>query len=62
MLDADLAKLYGVRTAALNQAVKRNMDRFPEDFANQLTAQEFKSLMSHSVTSNTGRGGRTKPP
>ncbi len=62
MLDADLANLYGVRTAALNQAVKRNMDRFPEDFAYQLTQQEFTALMSQSVISKTGRGGRTKPP
>jgi hypothetical protein len=37
MLDSDLARLYGVRTAALNQAVRRNADRFPEDFAYQLT-------------------------
>lgn len=62
MLDSDLAKLYGVRTAALNQAVKRNMDRFPEDFAYQMTQQEFTALMSQSVISKTGRGGRTKPP
>ena len=40
MLDADLAELYGVPTKALNQAVKRNIDRFPEDFMFQLTNQE----------------------
>jgi hypothetical protein len=62
MFDFDLARLYGVRTAALNQAVKRNLDRFPEDFAFQLTAQEFVALMSQTVTSKAGRGGRTKRP
>lgn len=62
MLDSDLAKLYGVRTSALNQAVKRNSERFPEDFAYQLTQQEFTALMSQIVTSKSGRGGRTKPP
>ncbi len=62
MLDSDLAKLYDVRTAALNQAVKRNGDRFPEDFAFQLRRQEFTALKSQIVTSKKGRGGRTKPP
>lgn len=62
MLDADLARLYGVSTAALNQAVKRNADRFPEDFAYQLTQQEFVALISQNVISKSGRGGRTKPP
>jgi hypothetical protein len=62
MLDSELADLYGVTTTALNQAVKRNADRFPEDFAYQLTRQEFTSLMSQNVTSKTGRGGRTKVP
>jgi hypothetical protein len=42
MLDADLALLYGVETRALNQAVKRNLDRFPDDFAFQLTAQRLR--------------------
>lgn len=51
ILDADLAKLYGVMTKAFNQAVKRNADRFPEDFAFQLTASELKVLRSHIVTS-----------
>ncbi len=41
MLDSDLAEHYGVTTAALNQAVKRNVERFPADFAFQLTQQEF---------------------
>jgi hypothetical protein len=62
MLDADLAQFYEVTTAALNQAVKRNAERFPEDFAFQLTQQEFTALISQSVTSNTGRGGRRKRP
>jgi hypothetical protein len=53
MLDADLAKLYGVSTKALNQALRRNRARFPEDFVFQLTAQEFAILRSQFVTSNT---------
>lgn len=49
MLDSDLAKLYGVTTAAFNQAVKRNSDRFPTDFMFQLTAEEIQSLRSQYV-------------
>lgn len=62
MLDSDLADLYGVTTSALNQAVKRNNERFPEDFAYQLTKQEFAALKSQNVTSKGGRGGRMKLP
>lgn len=62
MLDSELAELYGITTAALNQAVDRNLDRFPEDFAYQLTKDEFATLISQSVISKTGRGGRQKPP
>jgi hypothetical protein len=62
MLDSDLARLYGVTTSALNQAVKRNPERFPRDFAYQLTGSEFAELKSQSVTSKTRRGGRTKLP
>ncbi len=62
ILDSDLAELYGVTTAALNQAVKRNIGRFPEDFAFQLAEDEFASLISQIVTSKTGRGGRRKLP
>jgi ORF6N domain len=62
MLDSDLAELYDVRTSALNQQVTRNMDRFPEDFAFRLAAEEFEALMSQIVTSNPGRGGRRKLP
>jgi hypothetical protein len=49
MIDSDLAKLYRVTTAAFNQAVKRNNDRFPSDFMFQLTSEEAKSLRSQSV-------------
>jgi hypothetical protein len=52
ILDADLAKLYGVSTKAFNQAVKRNAERFPEDFAFQLTSAELVRSRSQSVTSN----------
>jgi hypothetical protein len=62
MLDADLAQLYGVTTKALNQAVKRNRDRFPPDFAFLLNRQEVTALKSQFVTSNIGRGGRRKLP
>ena len=60
MLDQDLAELYGVATKVLTQAVKRNADRFPEDFMFQLTKQEFSDLRSQFVTSNWG--GRRYPP
>ena len=62
MLDADLAELYGVQTKALNQAVKRNAERFPDDFAFQLTQQEVTNLKSQFVTSSEGYGGRRKLP
>jgi hypothetical protein len=62
MLDFDLAELYGVETRSLNQAVTRNIDSFPEDFASQFTREEFNALMSQIVISNTGRGGRRKLP
>ena len=55
MLDCDLAELYGVETRVLNQAVKRNEERFPQDFKFQLTKDEC--LRSQIVTSNEGRGG-----
>jgi hypothetical protein len=54
LLDSALASLYGVATYAVNQAVKRNSDRFPEDFAFQLTRSEFDSLKSQTVTSSWG--------
>jgi hypothetical protein len=62
LLDADLAELYGVETKVLVQAVKRNLERFPDDFMFQLDAEEFAALRSQSVTSNTGRGGRRYAP
>jgi hypothetical protein len=58
MLDNDLAELYGVDVKRLNEQVKRNIERFPEDFAFQLTADEWESLRSQIATSNEGRGGR----
>ena len=60
MLDSDLAELYGVTTSALNQAVKRNTDRFPPDFMFQMTDPEFSNLKSQFVTSSWG--GRRKLP
>lgn len=58
MLDSDLAKLYGVETRILNQAVRRNVQRFPEDFMFQLTKEEC--LRSQIVTLNAGRGQHLK--
>ena len=49
LLDADLADLYGVATKVLNQAVKRNLDRFPADFRFQLTPDEWGSLCGHKL-------------
>lgn len=57
MLDADLARLYGVEVRALNQAVKRNGMRFPEDFAFRLTADEIVGLKSQSVISSRSTHG-----
>lgn len=62
MLDSDLAELYGVETRSLNQAVKRNLKRFPADFMCQLTPEEAQSLRSQIVISNVGRGGRRFTP
>jgi hypothetical protein len=62
MLDADLADLYHVPTKALNQAVRRNLERFPDDFMLQLTDEEAESLRSQTVTSKKGRGGRRTAP
>jgi len=54
MFDRDLAELYDVETRVLNQAVRRNEQRFPEDFMFQLTEREFKNLISQNVTSRWG--------
>ena len=60
MLDSDLAGLYQVDVKVLNQAVRRNIDRFPADFMFQLTAEEAELLRSQSVTLETGRGRHRK--
>jgi hypothetical protein len=60
MLDADLAGLYGVEVKALNQQVRRNMDRFPADFMFQLAEEEWAALRSQFVTLNAGRGRHRK--
>lgn len=73
ILDTDLAELYGVPTKVLNQAVKRNLERFPKDFMFQLSTSEWSNLRSQIVTSSSedhdchdvasnGYGGRRTPP
>ena len=73
MLDADLARIYGVQTGQLNEQVRRNAERFPGDFMFQLTKQEAANLKSQIATSSSadirsqlandsGHGGRRKPP
>ena len=62
MLDADLAELYGVETRVLVQAVKRNLDRFPNDFMFQLSTEEVDALRSQIVTLKGGRGQHSKYP
>jgi hypothetical protein len=62
MLDSDLAQLYQVETKALNRAVGRNADRFPEDFMFQLTDEEAKNLRYQIGTSGSGYGGRRYLP
>jgi hypothetical protein len=60
LIDEDLAELYGVETKRLNEQVKRNLDRFPEDFMFQLSNEEFENLKSQFATSSWG-GRRTTP-
>ena len=71
MLDYDLATIYGVRTGTLNQAVKRNIDRFPDDFMFKLTVKEWDELdcnilnsnmRSQSVTASANRRNKSNPP
>lgn len=62
ILDSELAALYGVEPRALNQAVKRNPDRFPEAFRFVVTNEELVTLKSQSVISNKGRGGNRRSP
>ncbi|WP_422350819.1 ORF6N domain-containing protein [Flagellimonas sp.] len=60
MIDSDLSELYGVETKRLNEQVKRNIERFPEDFMFQLSRKEFEILKSQNATSSWG-GRRTLP-
>lgn len=71
ILDSDLARMYGVTTGRFNEAFKRNLERFPQDFAFQLTREELLNLISQFATSSLssvteekdqGHGGRRKPP
>jgi hypothetical protein len=63
MLDSDLAALYEVPTKRLNQAVRRNLDRFPDDFMFQLSAEEMETILrSQTATSSSGHGGRRFQP
>ncbi len=62
VLDSELARIYGVTTARLNQQVRRNLKRFPQDFAFQLTQEEYVGLMLQNATSKRSRGGRRKLP
>lgn len=60
MLDRDLAELYGVETKRLNEQVKRNIERFPEDFMFQLTPNEFDNLKSQFATSKLLQGRKLR--
>ena len=62
MIDRDLAEMYQVETKVLNQAVKRNIERFPEDFMFQLTDEEFQDWKSQIVTSNSIKMGLRRKP
>ena len=62
IIDSDLAELYGVTTKRLNEQVKRNIGRFPDDFMFQLSDDETEFLRSQIATSNKGRGGRRYNP
>jgi len=62
ILDRDLAAIYGVSTGRLNEAVKRNAERFPEDFMFRLSRAEHAGLISQIAISKPGRGGRRKLP
>jgi hypothetical protein len=62
MLDRDLADLYGVETRALKQAVRRNIERFPEDFMFKLSDEEFASWRSQTVMSKSDRQGLRHRP
>jgi hypothetical protein len=62
LLDADLARFYGETTKRLNQQVRRNRERFPEDFMFELATEEFAELRLQSATSSAGHGGRRYAP
>ena len=62
MIDQDLAEMYGVATKALNQAVRRNMERFPEDFMFRLNSDETANIKSHFETMNYQHGGTRYNP
>ncbi|MDD2636830.1 MAG: ORF6N domain-containing protein [Bacteroidales bacterium] len=62
MIDRELAELYGVETRVLNQAVRRNAKRFPEDFMFQMTTEELEEWKSQIVISNKEKMGLRKPP
>jgi hypothetical protein len=62
MIDRDLSELYGVDTRSLNQAVKRNIKRFPDDFMFQMTMEEMQNWKSQIVISNREKMGLRKPP
>jgi hypothetical protein len=61
LLDADLAEMYGVETKALTRAVRRNIERFPDDFMFQLSDEEFDDLRRHFGTSSQWGGRRYAP-
>jgi hypothetical protein len=62
MLDSDLAKLYGVETKVLNQAIKRNLRSFPDEFMFRISSDEYENLRSQIVTSSLEHGGRRYQP
>jgi hypothetical protein len=62
MFDSDLAELYGVETGALNRAVKRNIERFPDDFMFQLSKEDWDILKCQSGISKSSHGGRRNLP
>ena len=62
ILDSDLARLYGVETRRRNEQVRRNIDKFPDDFVFEMTNEEFSNLKSQIATSSSKWGGRRKPP
>ncbi len=62
MIDRDLAVLYGVETKVLKQAVKRNIERFPEDFMFEMTKEEFENWRSQIATSNSNKMGLRYAP